>query len=307
MNTEIPAFLLAPSLPPLAAPSRARRRSSFVDQGMQYLAAFLRTTYLQWEMAQRDGLLQRLDARVKVLFLVFMVVAVSFKKTLLPELAVSGLVFFLAALSRLNLFEFYKRVLMLAFFFGFLLALPACLNLFAPGTLVLPLLHFSRAHDLWIYHLPAVVGVTREGLHTVALLTARVSASVGLSLLVAYTTPLAELIGALKAFRVPGPFLMVMTLSLKFIFVFVRTLEEMYLAQKSRTIAVSAAQGRAWVTGRMAFLFRKTQHRYGEVFKAMLSRGFAGEVSAYAPRRLRPVDWLGGGLLLGTALLVWAL
>ena len=273
---------------------------------MQTLAEFLRTTYLQWEMSQRDGLLQGLDARVKVLFLVCLVVVVSFKKTILPELAVSGLVFFLAILSRLNLLAFYQRVLLLAFFFGLLLSLPACLNIFAPGTVVLPLLHLSRAYDLWIYHLPAVVGITREGIHTVALLTARVAASVGLSLLVVYTTPLANLLGALKAFRVPGPFLMVITLSLKFIFVFVRTLEEVYLAQKSRTVAVSAAQGRAWVAGRMAFLFRKTQHRYGEVFKAMLGRGFAGEVAVYASRRLRPADWLGGTLLLGAGLLVWA-
>lgn len=307
MKTEIPAFLLAPSPSPLAGPSGAAHRSSFIDQGMQHLAEFLRTTYLQWEMAQRDGLLQRLDARVKVLFLIFLVVVVSCKKAVLPELAVSGLVFFLAALSRLNLVEFYKRVLPLAFFFGFLLSLPACLNLFAPGTLVLPLLHFSRAHELWIYHLPAVVGVTREGLHTVALLTARVSASIGLSLLVVYTTPLAEFLKALKTLRVPGPFLMVMTLSLKFIFVFVRTLEEVYLAQKSRTVAVSAAQGRAWVAGRMAFLFRKTQYRYGEVFKAMLGRGFAGEVSVCAPRKLQAMDWLAGALLLGAGLLVWVL
>lgn len=274
---------------------------------MQHLAEFLRTTYLQWEMAQRDGLLQRLDARVKLLFLVFFVVIVSCKKAVLPVLALSGLVFFLACLSRLNLFEFYRRVLLLAFFFGFLLSLPACLNLFVPGTLVLPLLHLSRAYDLWIYHLPAVVGITREGLHTVALLTARVLASVGVSLLVICTTPLAEFLKALKTFRVPAPFLMVMSLSLKFIFVFVRTLEEVYLAQKSRTVAVSASQGRAWAAGRMAFLFRKTQHRYNEVFKAMLARGFAGEVSTCAHRTLRPMDWLAGTLLLGAGLLVWAL
>ncbi|MCC7265510.1 MAG: hypothetical protein IT369_23640 [Candidatus Latescibacteria bacterium] len=306
MNAELPPFLLAPPLPhsPLS-PAPALRRSTFVDQGMQHLGEFLRTTHLQWEMARRDGLLQRLDARVKVLFLVFFVVLVSLKKTLAPELGVSGLVLILAVLSRLNLVAFYQRVLALAFFFGFLLSLPACLNLFIPGTVVVPLLHLAKGYARWGYYLPPVLGVTREGLHTVALLTARVTASIGLSLLVIHTTPLAEFLKALKALRVPAPFLMVMALSLKFIFVFVRTLEEMYLAQKSRTVAVSAAQGRVWVAGRMAFLFRKTQYRYEEVFKAMVARGFAGEITSYAPRQLRPMDWLAGTVLLGAGLLVW--
>lgn len=306
MTAEVPAFLLRPSPPP-AAPARSGGHSRFIAQGMRYLAGFLSTTHLQWEMAQRRGLLQRLDARVKVLFLLLFAIVVSLKHTLLPALGISGLVLVLALWSRLELLAFYRRVLLLTFFFGFLLALPACLNLFVPGALVVVLYRFAAPQDLWIYHLPAEIGITREGLRTVALLSSRVGASIGLSLLVIHTTPVAEFVRALKSLRVPAPFLMVLTLSLKFIFVFARTMEGMYLGQKSRTVAMHGAEGRKWVAGRMALLFRRTQHRYEGVFRAMVGRGFAGEVHLHPPGRLQPLDWVAGSALLAAGLFFWYL
>ena len=274
---------------------------------MRQLAEFLRESHLQWEMTQRPGLLQSLDARVKVLFLLVFVVIASIKKTLLPELAISGLVLLLALASRLDLGYFYKRILFFGCCFGFLFGLPACLNLITPGRMVLPLFNFAQPHQWWIYHLPAEVGITHEGLRSLALLSARVTTSISLSLLVAFTTPFPAFIGALRGLRVPGPFLLVMTLSYQYLYVFLRTLEDLYLAQKSRTVEVNPAQGRAWVAGRMAFLFKKSQHRYGEIFKAMLARGFSGELVFSVPGKLRRRDWLWGLSLLGTGLLVLAL
>ncbi len=70
----------------------SRVRTSFVDKGLHHVANVIKTTYIQWETSSRKGLLQGLDARVKVLFLAVFLVAVSLKKDVTSELLIAALV-----------------------------------------------------------------------------------------------------------------------------------------------------------------------------------------------------------------------
>jgi len=239
-----------------------------------------------------------------VLFLLFFVVIVSMKRSFFPEIAIVVFVFALAALSRLNLFSFYGRVIFFGFIFGFLIALPSALNIITGGEIVIPIAHLSKPYNFWIYHIPATVGITRQGIEGVAMLTLRVINSLSLSFLVIYTTPFPEIIKALKSLKVPDPFLMIITLAYKYIFIFAQTLEDIYLAKKSKIIEVSAAGARNWVAGRIAFLFRKTQVRCEEVFNGMLARGFSGDVMLYTYRKMTKKDIIAGSFLFITGLLL---
>jgi len=129
------------------------------------------------------------------------------------------------------------------------------------------------------------------------MLTLRVFNSLSLSFLVIYTTPFSEMIRALKSLKVPDPFLLIMALSYQYIFIFTKTLEDLHLARKSKIIEGDTAEARNWVAGRMAFLFRKTKGRCEEVFTAMLSRGFSGEIKLYAPRKMKKADMAWASLL----------
>ena len=95
-ENNIPAFLLerAKDAP---AGTRGKVGRSFLDKGISHLGNVIKTSYVQWELASREGLFQGLDARVKLLFLVSFVVLVSLKKTLLPEAGIFLFVFVLAA------------------------------------------------------------------------------------------------------------------------------------------------------------------------------------------------------------------
>jgi len=74
-------------------------------------------------------------------------------------------------------------------------------------------------------------------------------------------------------------------LTYKYIFIFAGTIEEMYLAKKSRMARrTGGADGRLWVAGRIAFIFKKTQLRCEELFKAMLARGFSDDIRFYGCR-----------------------
>jgi energy-coupling factor transporter transmembrane protein EcfT len=296
MENKVPSFLLEKPLPDLFRWRRGRLKVSFLEKGMQQLAHIITTGYLQPNTFVKDGLLQQIDARIKVLFLLFFVVIVSLKKALMPEMIIGTFVFLLTLTSRLNLVVFYKRVLFLGFLFGFLVALPSALNVITPGKVLFPMFHLSRPYRFWIYRVPQEIGLTAEGLHGVAMLTLRVMNSLALSFLVWTTSSFPEIIKGLKVLKVPDGFLLILSLSYQYIFLMARTMEDLHLAQKSRLVGqVSSAQGRSWVVGRIAFLFQKTRWRGDEIFKAMVGRGFSDRIKIYGIKKLNSRDWLAAG------------
>jgi cobalt/nickel transport system permease protein len=259
---------------------------------------------MHWELLSQNGFFQKIDPRIKIFFLMFFIVIVSLKRDLLSELYVWIFVLVLALLSRLNILIFYRRVLFFGFIFGFLIALPSAFNLITKGEIILPIAKLSRPYDFWIYHVPATIGITRQGMLGVAMLTMRVINSLSLSFLVLYTTPFPEMVRALKVLKVPDTFLIIISLCYKYIFLFSKTVEDMYLAKKGRMIREdSNKKAREWIAGRLAFIFRKTQIRCEEVFRAMVGRGFSDTIKLYGFRKMRATDWASGAFLFSMGLL----
>jgi len=292
MASRIPSFLLARSTTRSFKQGTGRVKVPFLERGMDHLAGVIRNGYAQWEFSSQNGFFQRIDARVKVLFLLFFILIVSLKREALPETCIWFFVFVLTLFSRLSILKVYKRVLFLGFIFGFLIALPSAFNVITKGEIILPIVKLPRPYAFWIYRLPSEIGITREGIHTVAMLTVRVINSLSLSFLVLYTTPFHEIVRALKVLKAPDSFLMIITLCYKYILIFSKTVEDMHLAKKNRIIReLSHTEAREWIVGRMAFIFRKARLRCEEVFKAMIGRGFSDSIKSYGLRKMRMADW----------------
>lgn len=280
---------------------------TFIDKTIRSIAGIIKSSYVYWDMAEKDGLFQKLDPRLKVIFMIYFIVIVSLLRSLYAELAISAFVFILIALSRLNIFYMYKRIIGFAFFFGFLIALPSAFNVITRGEIILPVATLSKAYRFWIYYIPKEIGVTAEGAFGVAMLTLRVANSIGISLLVVHTTPFFEIIRALKVFRVPDTFLMIILLTYKYIFIFSKTVEDMYQAMKNRLAgAADSAAVRELIAGRIFYLFKKSQMRYEETYRAMVSRGFAGDIELYSFRTFTARDAAAGVLLAAAgAVILW--
>jgi len=305
---RIPLFLTR-NVPPSIAPEFKGRglKVPALEKGIRHVAGMIKTNYAQWESASKKGLFQKTDPRIKILFLVFFIIIVSLKREVESEVLIGMLIFILAWLSRLEIYSFYKRIFVLGFLFGFLVSLPSSFNLVAKGEIIFPLLSFSGPYEFWIYRIPADIGITKEGLYGVAMLTLRVMNSVSLVFLVLHTTSFADIMKTLKIMKIPDALLITASLSYKYFFLFARTVEDMHLAKKSRQIRESRpAEARRWVAGRIAMIFGKTQKRSEEIFRAMLSRGFSNAVQIYGFKKLRGWD-LGIGLALCSAgvLLLW--
>lgn len=299
----IPSFLLQNETIDQTNVSR-RNRHVFIDRTIGNAATFVSSTFFQWRSSRQPGMLQQIDSRMKVVFLLLFIILISLTSSAKIQLLLSGVLFLFILLSKIEVVKLYKKVAVLGFFFGFLIFLPASLNLFIKGTPVLTLAKFAHPHQFLIYSIPQEISITREGVLLVALLTMRVINSVSLVLLVVYTTNFEQLIKALSFFKVPNIFLLTLTLTYKFIFLLSNTIIETYRAIKMRWWnRGSVKDAETIVSGRIGYLFRKSWERYEMIYQSMVARGFNGKMNFYSFEKLHWRNYL----FLGVALIIFAL
>ncbi|NQV02643.1 MAG: hypothetical protein HQ542_08365 [Bacteroidia bacterium] len=72
---------------------------------------------------------------------------------------------------------------------------------------------------------------------------------------------------------------MVISLAYKYIFILSRTIEETYLALKSRLIGnIKNSNLRKLISGRIFFIFKRSMANYENTYQAMISRGYRGKI-----------------------------
>jgi cobalt/nickel transport system permease protein len=271
----------------------ARHKLSFIDRTMRNMATFISTSFYQWHTSNSSGLLQGIDPRVKVLFLLGCILLVNLSHSIAAQSAVAVFILLLYVFSGINVISVYQKILVTGFLFGFLIFAPSALNTFTKGEILFTLWRFPHAYTWWVYRVPEVIAVTREGLFFVLKLTFKVINSVAVVLLVMSTTSFERIVKALSFFKVPGIMLLTLTMSYKFIFILSQTVAESYRAMKMRWWNhVATGDARNIVMGRIGYLFRKSWERYELVYQSMTARGFDGNVNFAYFDRLKRIDYL---------------
>ncbi len=277
-----PSWLLQrdESIGPCSCAGR-RSRGSFVDRTIRGGSRVLHQALFADDTAHRAGLLQRLDARTKLVGLLGLVVTGS----LVHHLAVLGALYAvalaLAAASALSLRFFVARVWLFIPVFTGVVALPATTSLVTRGDIVVPL-------GTWF---GTPVGLTAQGLLGATTLVARVSVSISFVVLLTLTTPWNAVLAALRSLRVPRMFVVVLAMAYRYIFVLLGAVQEMYTARKAREIRRDDHRsGRAFVAASAGALFGRSHAMADEIHMAMVARGFRGEVRTLSAPRLRRID-----------------
>ncbi len=275
----------------------AKHRLTFIDKTMKNSASFIAASFTQLNVSSKSGLLQLIDPRIKLFSFMCFVVIVSLAHSISIQLLISAIVFLLYALSKIKLVSAYKKILLIGFLFGFLIFVPASLNIFTKGKPIVTLLKFPGGHIWWIYSVPKEITITHEGIQTVLHLTLKVCNSVSIVMLLIYTTTFERVIKSLSFFKIPGIFLLTLTLAYKYIFVLSHTVGETYCALKMRwwNRGTINDAGKI-VAGRIGYLFRKSWERYELLFQSMVARGFSGSVNFYYFDKLKPADYFFMGV-----------
>lgn len=259
-----------------------RKKRSFLEKTLTGGADLLRQVMFSEDVARTNGLLQRLDPRVKLVSMIVLLVAVGLVHNIPVLLAAYAFTLVLAALSRLPVGFFIKRVwLFIPIFTGIVVA-PATLSIVTPGEVVV---------HLWSWHGHAE-GLTSQGLTSAALVVSRVATSISLVVLLTLTTPWVRLLAALRAVGVPRMFVLIIGMAYRYIFLLLATVTDMYEARTARMVGAQAhdAAARKFLAASAGTLFGKAHHLSEEVHMAMVARGYRGDARTLEPPRLRAVD-----------------
>ena len=229
--------------------------------------------------ARSAGWLQRRDPRAKMVGSLVAIVAASLCASIagLAVLYVATLA--AARASRVPFGFFVKRVWLGIPFFAGIVVLPAIF--FVPGP---------RLFDLAVG--PVHLAPSINGLAGAVVFVGRVGVSVSLAILLVVTTPWADVLKSLRSLKVPPVFVLLLSMTYRYIFLFLHTANGILLARKSRVVGkTSGGEQRRWITGTMGNLMSRAFKMSNDVYAAMLARGFGGEVRSFATYRLRAADW----------------
>lgn len=293
MENNIPSYLLQSGNEQHSGPKRSRPRLSFLNKTILASASAVRSAYLQAENATKESPLYKIDPHIKFLSLVFFEVVISIVHNPDVQILITALILVLFLISGLQVLRVYRKIFFLAFIFGFLILIPASLNVISPGRIIFRLFEFNAPSHFWIYKIPQRIGFTAEGIRIVLLVFLRVFNSISFAMFIVFTTSFPAFIKSFKMFGIPDTFLMIISLAYKYIFIFSRTLEESFFALKSRLISnVDNNTLRKLVSGLVFSVFKRSVRIYENTYYAMISRGYRGEVSLHSQKDLAFKDFL---------------
>jgi cobalt/nickel transport system permease protein len=272
-------------------PERVEGRIGWLEKTVGDITGGIERAVFNERLARSNGWLQRRDPRAKLAGSLALILGASLT-TAFAGLALLYVALLAAArVSRVPFGLFVRRVWLGIPLFAGMIALPAVF--FVPGDRIVELsLGPLRAAPSW------------PGLTGALLLMARVGVSVSAAVLLVLTTPWADLLKSLRALHVPQVFVVILSMTYRYVFLFLHSANGMLLARRSRAVgrATRHEQWR-WGTGTMGALVGRAFKMSGEVYSAMLARGFTGEVRLYTVFRMRAADW---GLLSAAAMVATA-
>lgn len=193
-------------------------------------------------------------------------------------------------------------------FYVKLLALPLAFLLVGALTIALTITSQSQAFLGEVLLAGFHLGFTRTGLVQAGLLLARSLAAISCLYFLSLTTPMVEILGLLRALRVPALFLELVTLVYHSIAIFLITAEQMYVAQSSRQGYTSLRATFRSLAHLVVNLFSRSQQHARWLYTGLLARGYTGElpILANCPAPLSVKHLAGIGLTqFALALLAW--
>jgi len=241
------------------------------------------------EHARGAGWLQGLDARAKLAMFIVLVVAVGFTNSVVVLAAIYALLLVAARASRVP-FDFYVRRVWLGIpLFAAVVVIPALFVVPGPRIFLLSIGSFDLA-------------LSEPGVAGAILFVTRVGVSVSLAVLMVMVTPWAELLRSLRAIHVPQVFVLILSMTYRYIFLFLHATNGLFLARKSRLVArTTGREQRRWIAGSMGALTGRAFKMSNDVYSAMMARGFSGEMRVYSDRSLAFSDALAVLSAIGVA------
>ncbi len=259
--------------------SSADKKKSFVEKTISGILNFFQESMISEGFAKRGGLLQSIDPRVKLVSLIVVIFAVSLTRDVEIIFVVYLLTLLLAYLSKIEILFFVKRVWVFVPIFAGIIVLPIIFNVFMPGDNLVTLATLGNGTYIGPILLPSTIYITTQGTLSAVTFILRVATCVSIAVLLILTTKRDELFKSLRSLRVPKVYVLTLDMCYRYIFLLMDAVRDFYTAKKSRTITTLPMRDeQKWVAGRIGYVLVKSLDTSERVHKAMISRGFDGDV-----------------------------
>lgn len=284
---EIPRWLSEKNVPVSA--SNREIREGFIDKTLESLFSFVRDTLFNRQVSSKNGLMQSIDPRIKIIGVVFFIVSVSFLKNITAIsmfLFISIILYFLSLIPPLMLVKRILPAMLLTFF----ISLPACFNFMVPGDTFMHFLSLHQNYRFGPWQIPKEIMITKQGLESAELLNIRVLTSISFAMLIPITTQPEKMIKGLSLL-LPNQVSMIISMSYRYIFLLLKRAEESFMALKSRTFGkVLLSKQHTLIASRMGFLFALSYKLSRDVNMAMVARGYKKEVKYSRGFKIKKID-----------------
>ncbi|KZX10073.1 cobalt ECF transporter T component CbiQ [Methanobrevibacter filiformis] len=217
----------------------------------------------------KNSIIHDLDGRIKLILTFIVIIYAVYTTDLLVLLLMEMYLIALVLLSKISLSYFAKRILMILPFGGFI-------AIFQP---------FLKAGAV-LYTLPFGLTITYEGVVFGALLLSRLIICLSTVVLLSSVTPLESIVNSMRKLGFPKEIAMILSMTIRYLFLFFDELENIRNAQKSRCFNIwNKKTSYLWRLKQVGYtimmIFLKSFEKGEFVYFSMLGRGYTGEAVAY--------------------------
>lgn len=227
------------------------------------------TFYIIEKENLKESILHLLDGRVKLILLTFIIIYAVFSTQIIVLLALEAYLILLIYLSQLSFKTALIRVVLLLPFSIFIIAFQPFIH---PGDIM--------------YNLPFGVNITYQGLMFGILLFSRIIVTLTSIILLSSISPMQEVVQSFRKLGMPRDFAMILSLMIRFIFLFYDELSNINNSQKSRNFDIfNKKTNYTWRLKQIGFtimmMFLRSYERGEKVYFSMLSRGYSDKSKLY--------------------------
>ena len=214
------------------------------------------------EQASQDSPIHRLDGRIKLISAIFIIVIAAFSNNIFIPIILEIFLLIVIKIAKLSYIGSFKRIALLLPFGGAIIIFQPFIH---PGNV------------LWSY---SWLTITDTGLNWAILLITRMITSLTSIVILSSTSPMQQIVASFRRLKMPKDLAMILSIMVRFLFVFIDELVAIRKSQKSRNFHIhSKLTPYKWrikqVGYSIAMMFVKSYEQGERVYKSMISRGFS--------------------------------
>lgn len=225
-------------------------------------------------IAGGDSVIHRLDGRIKLIVALLIILFCVFSNQLIVPIILEIYLIILMYLSKIPIKQSFKRVAMLLPFGGFIIIFQPFIH---PG------------HIIWASGI-SWINITDAGLNWAIILIGRLIVCLTDIVILSSISPMQEIVQSFRKLGLPKDFSMILSIMVRFLFIFIDELDSIRIAQKSRNFNIHNKNlPYKWrlkqVGYTIAMMFLKAYEKGEKVYLSMTSRCFSDKSEMYNTKR----------------------